>query len=416
MGLAAVGLLWVWINVGTLKGLWWERQPLERLKSIAERPDADPLARRVYTRRLVRLGRADDAVGLLRGLVQELPPGASGSEAQSRFAELAHALAVTGQVDDAKAARDRARAIQPNDPLLILTDAWLDTIEGRYDLAKKNASGVAELRPSDPEPWRLLGVIGNASRKPETAQKPLRRAIELGPDVAASHAELGHALAGTGRFAEAVAAFRKACALNPGSVEYRKVLGDALSLSARTPAEYAEARKLLEDALAASPDDPELTYTLAQVEVRSHALTRALPRLRAALAANPRIHEALYLLTYVERRLGNARAADADQTAFFDYDRIEERVILAQNRVLQSPTDAARRVELARSYAAARNPVGAYAQLRVALRLRPGLSVPERSAIVAAYRAHRVTPDDARLVGPSAPGSPPNEPLPWSPP
>lgn len=410
VGLVVVAGAWVGVNVGTLRSLWWERQPLEKLQQVAEMPDADALVRQVYTRRLVRLGRADDAIGLLQGLVRELPAGATGGEAQSRYAELAHALALVGQTEEAKAAREKARALDPNDPLLILTDAWIDASERRYDLAAKTAAMFVGIRPNDPEAHRLLGVIGNASRKPETALEPLRRSLALAPEVGATHAELGHALAALGRYAEAVPEFRRAVALDPDADVYRRVLGDALSLSARTPPEYAEARRLLEEALAATPDDVTLAYTLAQVEVRSHALDKALPRLRAVLAANPRNNEARYLLAYVQRRFGDTRAAQTDEIAFRNYNRVEDQIVDLQARIAQKPGDPALRLALARVFRAARNPIGARAQLQTALQLKPGLPVPasERAAIDAEYAAHRraagESPDDPRLNGPPPPG------------
>lgn len=410
VGLGLVAAAWLVVNIDTIRTQLLNRQSLAALESDAIRPDADALTRRTYARRLVALGRAGDAVPFLQTLVREIPTGAQDRDSQSRLAELAHALALSDRIDEARPVLEQARKIEPNDPLLILTGAWIDRAEGRFDLAIGEAKLFLELRPNEPEAWRLLGAIGNASRKAETALEPLQKALALDPDCPATHAEMGHALAYQGKYDRAIAEFRTAVRLDPATPSYRAALSEALALAARTPTEYREARTLLAERLAAEPENVELLFTLAQIELRSNAFDSAREHLNAKVAQDPLDGDTWYLLAQTERRLGNQAAADAALARFRRLSPIQDRVAVAVTRVARRPADASRRLVLARAFAAANNPTGAYWQHKIALQLDPKASPSpaEASAFAAAYAGFKKQggqPDDPRLVGPPAPSS-----------
>jgi len=87
-----------------------------------------------------------------------------------------------------------------------------------------------------------------------------------------------------GRHAEAVAAWRKALALEPGHPDITRELCASL-LAAR---EYAEAQKLLEPLLAAEPEMPDLNSLQGELLLAQQLPEKAIPYLEKAAKLEPR--------------------------------------------------------------------------------------------------------------------------------
>ena len=72
-----------------------------------------------------------------------------------------------------------------------------------------------------------LGVALTQSGRAEDTMRTYRRALELDPQDAAAHNNLGWTLASEGRIAEAVPQFERALQLNPAYEDARKNLEQA---------------------------------------------------------------------------------------------------------------------------------------------------------------------------------------------
>lgn len=105
-------------------------------------------------------------------------------------------------------------------------------------------------RPSEAEGYRLLGLAEDASQNPLAALKALRRASELAPERADIWRMLGQAAfaaAGGKMEGEAVRAFTRVLALEPGDPAARFFLAQAKSEAGQTNEALADMRALLAD-------------------------------------------------------------------------------------------------------------------------------------------------------------------------
>ena len=118
------------------------------------------------------------------------------------------------------------------------------------------------------------------------------RAIEVVPDNALAHNNLGMALVGEGRMAEALDHFQKAVTFAPGDTDARSNLGNALRALER-PAEAAVA---YDKALEQSPSDATIHYNLATALVDLARIDEAVNHLSDAVRLDPAYTKARFLL------------------------------------------------------------------------------------------------------------------------
>jgi tetratricopeptide (TPR) repeat protein len=119
---------------------------------------------------------------------------------------------------------------------------------GQLDAALAEFQKATELDPKLAAAFADLGGVYIEKRDYAAAIPPLKRAIEISPDLEAAHRLLGYALLAQGYATEAIAHLEKAHA--------EDVLGIALLDAGKLP----EALAVLQKALAESPNDPELLY------------------------------------------------------------------------------------------------------------------------------------------------------------
>src|SRR5262245_54987663 len=92
----------------------------------------------------------------------------------------------------------------------------------------------------------LLGVVALKGNRLDVAIENLRRATEVNPGVAVYHINLGSALIGKGKRAEAIASFRRTLALAPDLAETHNNLGNALNCEETLDEAIACYRRALE--------------------------------------------------------------------------------------------------------------------------------------------------------------------------
>ncbi|MDT7779672.1 MAG: hypothetical protein QOC99_2184 [Acidobacteriota bacterium] len=186
--------------------------------------------------------------------------------------------------------------------------ARIYTIQSK--LAEKNLDrpvadkAVAELRevirlyPNDAEAWALLAEFYVATNREQEAVDALRKwatlpasvdgrfyqiiaqGRELTPDAA--NARLSEVLLGAGRTAEAVAAIRRAVALEPDNARYIQLLGEALEASgAADQGVIEELRRLVTQ----NPGNTAAVQLLARAQARAGNIAEAVATLRASIAS-----------------------------------------------------------------------------------------------------------------------------------
>lgn len=152
-----------------------------------------------------------------------------------------------------------------------------EAVRGRADLAVEDAAAFEGIGRSHV----LLGRV-------DLAEKAYRAAVELDPDYAIGHLNLGAALAELGRFGEATDAL----------LEARRVEGDtprvlgALAEAAGSAGRDAIARESALAWLEQRPGDVSMMVLLGKVEARAGNLEAAIERFESALAAQPSNGEA----------------------------------------------------------------------------------------------------------------------------
>ena len=147
-----------------------------------------------------------------------------------------------------------------------------EAVRGRGDLAVEDAAAFEGIGRSHV----LLGRV-------DLAEKAYRAAVELDPDYAIGHLNLGAALAELGRFDEATDALLEARRVEGDKPRVLGALAEAAGSAGRTEVARESALAWLEQ----QPGDVAMTVLLGKVEARAGNLEAAIERFEAALAAEP---------------------------------------------------------------------------------------------------------------------------------
>jgi len=254
-------------------------------------------------------------------------------------AALYHAGRVALAKRDYRLAIDRmsaALAIQPQAsgihyPLSLAYRGAGDTKNADAHL---KARGNTDPAPSDPLMRQVSGLLQNATafevrgadalgkrRWPE-AVDALRQALELAPDNAFTHLNLGTALFETGDAGGALAQFQEAVRLSPGLAKAHYGIGIVTEAAGRD----AEAIDAFAAAVNADPSSLEAHLSLADALRRTGRDAEALPHYTAVITASPSASQAhfgyamalAHLKRYTEARdaLNRAAATFPDQPGF----------------------------------------------------------------------------------------------------
>jgi tetratricopeptide (TPR) repeat protein len=361
-----------WVVRGNdIKEWWLSRQTIDALRGSVDSSQSDPLTTLVYSEKLIKADRIQEARESLRKAEQSLPPGASDAVAGRINARLGFLLAQNGEDTEAVTYLKRARSINDENPLVPLGFGLVFLHQKRLDYAETQFQLATNLDPSNAAGWYLFGKVSNLNSKPNQAVNPLKRAIALNPNHAPSHAELGDAYAFQALFPQAVEQFRLAVNLEPSNPENRRALGAAIAGSARNRTQYEEAAKLLEKSLNDQPNNEYLAFTLGQLHLRFNNLEPARIQLIRSTKLRPGYTEAWYNLARVEQRLGDDAASKRANAEFERLSALHDNTVIAEKRVAANSKDSHARIELARRYTAAGNIVGAYWQYMTAIKLQP---------------------------------------------
>ncbi len=150
--------------------------------------------------------------------------------------------------------------------------------------------GLLKIDAPVTEYYRVVDVASDLLKKNQYAAAAVefRKALELDPDEAQSHNNLGLALVETGKVEEGMEHYRKALELSPGYPEAHNNLGSALVRSRRLP----EAVEQFEKALQSNPDHPSAHVNLGAALAQMGRIDEAMPHLEKAVELLPEDAEA----------------------------------------------------------------------------------------------------------------------------
>ena len=116
--------------------------------------------------------------------------------------------------------------------------------QGQLALAQAAYEGILEIQPEHFDALHLLGVLAAQTRNPQKAVELIGRAIEIDPNIAATHNNRGSALKELERYEEALASYDRAIAIKADYAEAyfnRGVVLNELKQFAAALASYAQA-------------------------------------------------------------------------------------------------------------------------------------------------------------------------------
>ncbi len=135
----------------------------------------------------------------------------------------------------------------------IIDRAWALAEKGLYEASITEWKKALQLNPNDAKTHNNLGRALAAKGDLNGAMEQWQRALQLRPGYAEAHNNLGTALARTGKLDEAIAHYRTVLETNPDSAEAHNNLGRALAEKGRV----GEALRHWQKAVAFNPDSAE---------------------------------------------------------------------------------------------------------------------------------------------------------------
>lgn len=173
--------------------------------------------------------------------------------------------------------------------------------QGHQAAALSAMRKVLELSPQNADAHSNLGTILKGMGRLDEAEASYLKAIKIRPDFAGAHYNLGNCYYARQRYAEAEAAYRRMLQIQPQDVD---ALGN-LAQSLKQQERLAEAEGVYRQALQAAPQRAELHYELANVWQEQARLDEAISGYRRVLALQPGHGDAysnlLLALNYDER-------------------------------------------------------------------------------------------------------------------
>jgi tetratricopeptide (TPR) repeat protein len=260
------------------------------------------------------LGRYDQAIDELRKITAAQP---ASDEAHRLLGQI---LFDRGHLDEGVAEIREAIRLRPQYWAHHATLGQVFYRAGRFQDAIPSFRRVTELQPDSAWGYQMMGAAYHSLDDTANAIAPYQRAIALGN--AKAHGNLGLVYFDMGRLEDALREWQEAARLEPESIRNHHNVAEALSLLGRTRdarPEYVRAAELCQQqlhvrandagtlsmlalvetrlgqaasadehvarAVALAPDDAEVRYAEAVVNVRRGRVEPALAALRAAVAA-----------------------------------------------------------------------------------------------------------------------------------
>ena len=230
----------------------------------------------------LRAGIANERTGNYPGAVRVYRRGlAIEPENPQLLNSLGFALFQQGESREAVAAFEKALAADPKHSKAHNNLALAAIDLGELELAEAH---YRESLAIDPQPaiYNDLGFVLERQGMTDEAVEQYRKALELDPQSAAAHYNLGASLARSGELAEAERHFRSALGRKPSAQSYT---GLAIVLSRQGRVDEAVAS--LRDAIAADPDSPAAYDQLGTILAEQGKLEEAAETYRVAIGRRP---------------------------------------------------------------------------------------------------------------------------------
>ncbi|HKO53380.1 MAG TPA: tetratricopeptide repeat protein [Polyangiaceae bacterium] len=226
---------------------------------------------------------------------------------------------------------------------------------GNLERARQLLTRARRLNPDVAQPHHALGVLAERERRPDLASQAYYEALRVDPGFAPSRANLAHLLYDSGLYEDALLQFKRLVEVAPDVIAAHVGLAGTLLHLERV----GEASQVIENALAAAADDPELSILAARLQIRRGEFEAAIARLSPLTQARSEL--AVHALAW----LAAAELARG---------RLEAAVGAAERAIALAPDDALASYALGVSLKKLGDP-GAQRWLERASALSPGVQV-----------------------------------------
>jgi serine/threonine-protein kinase len=159
---------------------------------------------------------------------------------------LCKALLGAGRAEEAEQVLQELAPRQSNNPAFHVRRGLAAYLQKKHGAAEAAWRQALDLRPECAEAHYNLGILLADKQKPGAAEAFYRKALELKPDLAEAYANLGKALSEQWQHRQAEEACRKALELKPELAEAHNNLGNALVGQAKLGAAESAYRKAIE--------------------------------------------------------------------------------------------------------------------------------------------------------------------------
>ena len=162
------------------------------------------------------------------------------------------ALAITQaleqrRLDEAERGAIAALALAPKHPEILRLFGAIQLSRGRNEAAVDTLLQARALRPDDPMIHNALGGAYEGIQDFNRSREALRRACELGPDLATCWFNYGRRLFVDGDTEAAIPVLRRAVELAPGHVSSRTMLANLLRADGKTEEATVQLRRVIAD-------------------------------------------------------------------------------------------------------------------------------------------------------------------------
>jgi protein O-GlcNAc transferase len=178
---------------------------------------------------------------------------------------------------------------------------------GQFDESAASYRRVLEIKPDDAQAHHNLGIILHQLGRFDEAEASYRLALQIKPDYAVAHNNLGVTLQELGRLDEAEASYRRALQIEPDDAKTHYNLGNTLQHLDRLGEAEASYRRTLQ----IKPDHAEAQSNLGIILHALGNLNEAEASCRRALQIKPDHPEAHNSLGIILQELGRLEEAEA---------------------------------------------------------------------------------------------------------
>jgi len=178
----------------------------------------------------------------------------------------------------------------------------------QYVEAEKLSLSITQEFPKHQFAWKILAAVLNQNGRINESLIVSQKSVQLDPQDAGVHHNLGNTLKELGRLEEAEASYRKAIELKPNFAEGYNSLGNTLKELGRLEEAEASYRKAIE----LKPNFAEVHYNLGIILKELGRLEEAEVCNRKAITLKPDLVEAHINLGNVLNELGRSKEAEAN--------------------------------------------------------------------------------------------------------